>query len=187
MEIKDNKIIFTVDKKKIDSFVLAANLLEKDPDMLFEDWLLLISERALRHVTRTNRPERFNDSTDQISYEASKLPPEIVRSRIIRWSRNKDGSAFQIISIFFEFYDKNKDHIVKRDEMRTRYFELNPGKKGRVLDFFIMIFRQMCSNAERAYGSIFKYNNDNKEDEVILDPEFANYVLELKSQFVIQK
>src|SRR5574344_1117058 len=162
MEIKGNKITFTIDEKSIDSFRLSMNVLSKNPDEAFEEWIHFLNNEALRSLGGISKSSASVSGKVERSYLSEKLNNNIVQSRIQRWARNKDGFAYKIIKIFFEFYDSNSNHIVKRERMKQRYYdEYAPGRDKTASDIFTITFRQMCSDAARAYGLIFKYVNDN--------------------------
>lgn len=184
MKIKGNEVIFDIDSKSADSFKLAMNVLGKDPDEAFGEWLHYLNNEALKSLSEVNK----NGVSDSYKRERRPLPQklgnDVIRSRINRWARNKSGSAYRLIRIFFEIQDEDSDHEVKREEMKRRYYEECGTRDETSTDAFIATFRQMCSSAARAYGLIFKYLNDEGQDLVILHPDNEEFILSLKDEFL---
>lgn len=183
MEVKNNKLIFELDSSTIESFKLAVNILNKTPDEAFAEWIRNINIEALKKLNSDSSESSTRVSSSR-TYLGDKLDNEVVQSRIKRWARNKDGFAYKMIKILFEYYDSNPEHIVKREDMRKTYTERYLVNKSTASsDIFLVTFRQMCSDSSRAYGLIFKYINDNGRDNVVLHPLNEQLILSLRKEF----
>ncbi len=199
MEMYENKICFELDERTKDTLMLAFRVLgieEEDGDILFRQFVQYTIRKALMS-SRRMEPNYYDDEpvrSLKASYENTsrntmgyitvnkspleKLDTETTKSRILRWSRNKRGFAYKILSIYFKCYDENEQHVVRRSDMIHSYrMKYNESPEN-----FIMTFRQMCSDSIRAYGMIFKY--DREEGTVTLNPEYADFIMYLKNEFV---
>jgi len=185
MEINDNKITFELDTKTIDTFRLCLSLLELEGEDAFKKCVTVLAHRALRSSIPMSENDSLTGPFPIRSSLADKIDNEIVQSRIQRWARNKTSIPYKLLQIYFECYDKNEKHIVKRSQMEQLYDERygNPSDDEKVMKPFILNFRLMCSDSSRAYGSIFRYNNLNGEDEVTLSPINAELIVSLRAEF----
>lgn len=177
MKLEINSITFETDEKTIKAFELAINILEKNPDEAFKEWVQRLSFLAMR--------QSAGESSEGRDYMYSSIPfrtPE--RSALLkinRWAGMPASMAYNMIKSFFIIYDKNESHEVKRDQMMEAYLSLefeNPSRKSE--ESFIRNFRMMCSSS--AYGDIFDF--DSTTQLVKINAKIADEMLKFKTVFL---
>ena len=167
------KIEFVVDIKEKQKFDLALLMLGKNKDEVFLEFINDLSLKALR--------TGYRDS--QINSLDSDSKSRELERRIKRWAERKDGTYYLIIKSYFIVENKNKDNIVKANEMEEVFNTLdNRPQLDSIVSRFLLNFRLLCSDAPKAYGKLFDYNKDTKE--VKISDNYKELLISLKNEFL---
>lgn len=187
MKIDDNKITFEIDSDTLDFFKLAISKIDSDPDFLFVNWVRELTNAVLNKKSNIIGKPHMIVGTPSIKQPGEKINNEIVQSRIARWIRNQRGFGYEIVSIFFDLYNNNPRHIVKRQDMMDMFIKRNARGEdtSKEQTMFLTIFRQMCSDSPTAYGLIFQYLYRDENDIVTLHPLNETFLLEHKEEFIL--
>lgn len=139
------------------NFDMALELLKKNEDEAFEEFVSYLISQALRK-------------------EDDSLSDEVVSGRIRKWFNHPDGLPYKMLKAFLTVshnMNRSLEEPVDRFKM-SGYFKVYANCDE---DKFDSIFRQMCSASKRAYGNVFKYNRNTRE--VTLSKEYINLVSSL--------
>ena len=169
-------ITFRVDPKRAENFTRALEILGKDKNEAFEEFLAMLISEALN-------PNREDEGYVR---DRRRLSEKSIRMRINKWANSPDSHPYRMIRAFFKacpprsgWFNEENEHV-DRYKIQIQFNELCGFED--VSKTFITVFRQMCSNAIRAYGDIFIY--DRRKEEVCLNPLYEEQILSLKDKFL---
>lgn len=168
-------ITFRVDPKRAENFTRALEILGKDKNEAFEEFLAMLISEALN-------PNREDEGYVR---DRRRLSEKSIRMRINKWANNPDSHPYRMIRAYFQATPMrggwfNEQQPALRAKVQGHFNDLcGVGYESKT---FITVFRQMCSNAIRAYGDIFIY--DRRKEEVCLNPLYAEQILSLKDKFL---
>ena len=182
------KIEFETSIRAKKNFEKALEILGKSKEEAFDEFLTMLITQALNASDESSmaRPQVSYNNLAHIIPNNSVLTEDTIRSRIVRWARNVDTNPHKVMKAYFLTIDSNLNYTdaeykAYRPKMEA-HFNYLIGESGRTISTFIIMFRQMSSNAVRAYGDVFKFDRNTKE--VTINEKYRELVFSLKDQFL---
>jgi hypothetical protein len=163
MEIKDNKITFSISDKEEESFLKSCQIMKEDPEAVFHSFLMKYAFKA----ERRSHPElRLNSIENRTK-------------RIARWASMNENIYHRIIRAYFLTRDE-KTHKAKRSDMEKTFYY---GYKEESDHYqFLRNFRLLCTKSDYSFGRVFLYYANS--DHVELDEEVALIIEDMKKDFL---
>lgn len=167
------EVKFNVRPAVKENFLKAIDILKASPEEAFEEFVSLLIAQALR--------EENGEHLDVLSSIDKRLSEKVVISRIHKWSYNSKGLPHKMLKAFLQVSENmNLGHLEEGvDRFKMSGYFMNYAK----CDYpkFESIFRQMCSNAPRAYGDVFEYTRGSHE--VYLNKKYIEVIRSLIDAF----
>lgn len=164
MEIKRNTVYFELDDETLDQLKLSLNILKKDPDQMFKEFINHLSMDAFRKM-RHEEPINKGEDSDII-----------IEKRIKKWAESKKSVNYYIIKSYFLSEAKHPGYALKY-EMENMFNEAS-----FVGFMFLGNFRGLCSESQYSRAQVFNY--DKTTQQVTLCDKVKELVLSLKDDFL---
>ena len=167
-------VTFEIDEYRLRDFTEALSVLGLTKEEAFDQFLSLLMHEALHPEKQSLDPsEASKKGSDRLSQKA-------IESRIKAWAIKKKCHPHLMMKAYFLCRDVHGEEHLYREKMGVIFDELAGLEYGN--NTFMTVFRQMCSNAGRAYGDVFEC--DRRTKIVTLNPFYASLINSPQDQFL---
>lgn len=170
-------ITFEVDEYRLGDFNEALSILGISKEEAFDQFLSMLIREALRPQEKSELLPPANEKEG-----SSRLSQKTIESRILSWAAKPKSYPHMMVKAFLTASFNHGTETPYRDKI-CAFFTDYAGLSSSFKDpTFMSVFRQMCSNASRAYGDVFLYNR--RERLVSLNPVYRDLILSLRDKFM---
>ena len=176
-EKNKSEITFEIDDHRLQDFNQALSILGLTKEEAFDRFLSLLIHEALAPAS-----EKEESVSEESKPGSKRLSQETIKSRIAAWAAKPRCYPHIMIKAFFA---AGLNYDIKeplREKMLFHFNDFVGVENLKDETVSKQIFRQMCSNAARAYGDVFIYNR--RKETVSLNPTYEFTIMSFMDKFI---